>query len=159
MNIVVEGSDNSGKTTLVDILAQYLNWPVVHSDGPAPTADLFNSRARQYLGMHHVIFDRHCLVSERIYGAARDRSMADPSLERMFYNASKIVILCRGDGTLGQHRVKEHDTEEHLEMVKRKHQSICAAYDVWALDYANIIYRKGETPMRIWRFIKGELQL
>jgi predicted ATPase len=157
MNIVVEGPDNAGKSTLVECIARMLRWNVVSSEGPTRTQEELNDRARRFLSLDHTVFDRHCIVSEQIYGTMRGQVMTDLDLVRKFKASSKVIIYCRSDGTLSSHIRKEHDTDEHLEMVERRFQQICAYYDQWALDYANIIYRKGEPPMRVLRFLQGEL--
>lgn len=158
MNIILEGPDNSGKSTLAAHIAHVLNWPTVHSTGPASSPAAFDERARAFLGRDQVIFDRHCIVSERIYGAVRGQVMIDPDLEDLFRLSSKIVVYCRSTDELEGHVIKPHDTQEHLSLIARQRRQILHLYDQWALSTAHIIHRKGEATGRITRFILGELR-
>jgi hypothetical protein len=159
MNIIVEGPDNSGKSTLVECISKALGWRVIVSPGPSRNAQEFNERARQSLGQDRIVFDRHCIVSEYIYGTARGSIMTDPLLERMFYDASHLLIFCfMPEPTMEGHVVKDHDSAEHLALITSKQILIHRHYNAWALHHAHIFYRKGETPMRIVRFISGELR-
>lgn len=155
MNIVVEGADGSGKSTLVDFLAQSLKWPVVHSEGPTKTADELNARAMRFLAQDRVIFDRHCIVSERVYGTMRGNVMTKPKHEFAFHHQKNLIIYCRFAGPLDEHVAKEHDTREHLDMIQRNHQRILAAYDEWAFKFAHIICRKFDDHSRILKLVKG----
>lgn len=157
MNVIVEGPDNSGKSTLVSVLASVFNMPVIHSHGPATDDEQFDVRCKHYLSQHSTIFDRHCIVSEEIYGQARGRVRTKPELKQIFLHTSKVVIVCRGDGTLQGHVLKAHDSPDHKQLVQVRHRMICEAYDRYALDYAHILYRKGDAPHRVMRFLKGEL--
>lgn len=159
MNIILEGSDNSGKSTLAECIARILNWGIVASEGPTRTPQEFNDRATRFLSLDRTIFDRHCIVSEYVYGTMRGGIMTDPALERMFYAASHVIIYCRSLGapSLEGHIAKSHDRPDHLALIAAKQAQIHQLYDQWALEHAHIVYRKGETPMRIVRFLSGEL--
>lgn len=159
MNIILEGPDNSGKSTLAEVIARVLNWSIVASEGPTRTPQEFNDRATRFLSLDRTIFDRHCIVSEYIYGTMRGHIMTDPALERMFYAASHVIIYCRplGAPSLEGHVAKPHDLPDHLALIAAKQSQIHQLYDQWALDHANIFYRKGETAMRLVRFLIGEL--
>ncbi len=71
MVIVVEGFDNSGKSTLVRKLNNYLpNHRIVHSPGPRGL-QLFDWLGEEFRSMHsdpHVIYDRFPLISEMVFG-------------------------------------------------------------------------------------------
>lgn len=159
MNIVVEGADGSGKSTLVDYLAQSLKWPVIHSDGPTKTSDELNARAQRFLAQDSVIFDRHCIVSERVYGTMRGNVMTEPLHELAFHGQKNLIVYCRFAGPLDEHTAKAHDTPEHLDMIQRNHQRIRQAYDEWALKHAHIVYRKFDDKSRILQLVKGILNV
>lgn len=73
MIIVVEGCDNSGKTTLALALAKHLKAIFLKTERVPPFADdLFAyhrilEKAVQY-GEHRVVSDRHAAISDPIYG-------------------------------------------------------------------------------------------
>jgi thymidylate kinase len=67
--IIVEGMDNSGKTTLVNYLAETFNLPVIHSPGPKADLNYFMVEAMMTeLKNEQVIYDRFPAFSERVYG-------------------------------------------------------------------------------------------
>ena len=154
MNIVIEGADNSGKSTLAAALARVLNWRIVSSPGPTKSKEEFNLRALSFLQLDRTIFDRHCIVSENIYGTIRGSIMTEPELERMYLLSTKLVVFCRMNRpTLEGHIAKAHDTPDHLATVVANQERIFELYDKWALDHANIVYRKGEPLGPIIRMI------
>ena len=159
MNIIVEGPDGAGKSTLVAFIANWLHWNIVASIGPAQNAREFNDRARLSLAHQCTVFDRHPIISERIYGAMRGNVMTDPVIEQAFYIKNNIIIYYRGNpyNFAASHRIKPHDTAEHLLMLDRKHSLICDEYDKWALERAHIIYRRGESKPLLLELIKGRL--
>lgn len=156
MNIVVEGPDNSGKSTLVDKLSHVLNMRVLHSDGPVKQQEEMHSRCLAYLNATDTIFDRHCIVSERIYGMMRGHVMLDPVLEGMFYDDQQhLIIYCRNTRGLSSHVMKQHDTQQHLTLVSSRHKQICDLYDKWALRHAHLMYRIGDDTKLITKIIEG----
>lgn len=69
MKIVVEGMDNTGKTSLIEVLSKEFMLPVIHSPGPV-TRNEMNEWLRKVGRMDEVICDRHPVISEAIYGPA-----------------------------------------------------------------------------------------
>lgn len=157
MRIVVEGPDNSGKTTLIDYLARHLVSPetgrrfnVFRNLGPCVDLREYRDRIAAVYHATDTIFDRHTVVSENIYGPicrAIDYGAQDVRPAIDFYAQRPIFIYCRGRD-LAQH-IPNHarDTPEHLAAVAANHGKICAAYDRWALRYAHILYRLGDLPL------------
>jgi thymidylate kinase len=141
MNIVLEGIDNSGKSTLANLLSARLERVVVHSGGPEKYEGEFRSRVLSFLECKAVIFDRHPCVSERIYGPIRERTLLTPDLEGLFYSTNPLIVYCRPFNRLQGHIVKERDTVQHLEQVKQNYDEILNRYEQWALARAHIIHR------------------
>lgn len=121
--IIVEGPDGSGKSTLVTTLAQKLRLPVAGKVVGSDTQPLVNIRdwtednvAR---GFQPVIFDRHRLISEPIYGPAmRKRQDADfydltwlSNMMWQFYTAKPIIIYCLPDILTVRENVLREDTD------------------------------------------------
>lgn len=103
--VIVEGSDNSGKTTLARSLAEDLSMPYQHSRGPWQTRrDLLESiedihttnEANDYF-----VQDRYGLISEMIYQPILrpDNPMVDPSYlpEKALWQyvaKNEFVVIC-----------------------------------------------------------------
>lgn len=142
MNIVVEGPDNSGKSTLIKVLARDLNYKVVPSPGPCRSELDFIERYQHLRRVNNTIFDRHACVSEVIYGplCGRGEAFINPLVLTAFYNDPPILIYCRGRD-LAEHKVRKGvDTPEHLEAVYRNHAAICNRYEEWAKMCADVWY-------------------
>lgn len=156
MNIVLEGPDNSGKSTLAKLLALELDKRVFASEGPEKFTGELRDRVERYRGLHEVIFDRHPCVSDIIYGAFRERpsSLANEH-QALFYASEPLMIYCDplNRGMLG-HLEKAHDSQAHISMVNEKYANILRLYREWGISRAHIIYRIGDDPQRIVRFCR-----
>ena len=148
MNFIVEGADNSGKTTLIKYLAATTGLTYVPGEGPPKSEEEINERVAKYLQMDYVIFDRHPCVSNSIYDGYREEKMpVRPELINAFYATNPIFIYCVSDGDLSTHEIKDHDTEDHQKLVNRHALAIAGDYSAWAFEHANWLYRKGRTDM------------
>lgn len=141
MNVIVEGPDNTGKSTLIkSIREQMPQLTFIPGGGPEKYPGEINDRVNKLLYLENSLFDRHPCVSQMIYG--RFRSPASPVEYRLldeFYATKPIFIYCFGAVTLDGHEVKgEHDTPEHLAMVAQNNQEIHRLYSEWAERYATI---------------------
>lgn len=151
MKIIVEGPDNSGKSTLIRHLSGSLGIPVVPGEGPGRSNDEINDRVRRYALIENSIFDRHPCVSQPIYNGFRvGGPVIDPDLILQFYSQDILFIHCRGRNTLegtvwrDVDAVKDASGKTHEQNVKDNHSRICAAYDAWAADHAHVTYRIGD---------------
>lgn len=151
MNIIVEGPDNSGKTTLVSFLSSRLKLPTKHSGGPSKYPGEVVSRAESYLSdSTQYIYDRHPCISQNIYAEATGvGELIQDSMLKRFYSSSDIIVFCRGRDDLAGHQMSTHSTPEYFERVKKVHHLICELYDDWALRHAHVCYRIGDDPERI----------
>lgn len=158
MNIVLEGHDNSGKSTLAAMLAKRLGREVYSSEGPEKYPGELESRVSYYMLKPDAIFDRHPCISDPIYSTARGRpSVLAPEVVRSFYNQPAIFIYCDPlNKGLGSHVRKEHDSDEHMAMVESNYKSILYHYRTWAVEHSHIVYRIGDDPYTILRFIEGK---
>lgn len=160
MNIVLEGHDNSGKSTLAAMLAKRLGREIYSSEGPEKYPGELALRVSYYNLQTNAIFDRHPCVSDLIYSIARGKpsSLSEDVVQR-FYAQPKIFIYCDPlNKGLGSHVRKEHDSDEHMAMVESKYKSILYHYRVWAIENAHIVYRIGDDPYTVLRFIEGKFQ-
>lgn len=140
MNVVVEGPDNTGKSTLIQsIRAQIPELTFVPGGGPEKFPEEINHRIKALLPMKDSLFDRHPCVSQMIYGRFRDPvSMVEPSLLDQFYATKPIFVYCFGPVTLDGQEVKDYDTPEHLALLNRHNTDIHRIYRAWADLYADI---------------------
>lgn len=146
MAIIIEGMDNSGKSTLGQAMAGYFNLLVQESEGPPLSDEEINQRVDRYEAMTDRIFVRHPVISNSIYGQVRDEG--DPITEGrriLFYDQPHILIYCdAGQRGLGAHVEKAHDTERHLEDIANNYNKLLYLYRQWAAEYAHFVYRIGD---------------
>lgn len=136
--LVVEGPDGSGKTTLVNHLAQTLGFriaPKVVDSDTKPMVNLRNwTEYNVAYGFRPIIFDRHRLISEPIYGPAmrktQDAEFYDLTwLSEMmwrFYQANPVIIYCLPDILTVRENVLREETDN--EAVRRHIAAIYAGY-------------------------------
>jgi energy-coupling factor transporter ATP-binding protein EcfA2 len=136
--IIVEGPDGSGKSTLVNNLARILRLPVASKVVGSDTQPLVNLRdwteTNVGKGFQPLIFDRHRLISEPIYGPAmrkrQDAEFYDLSwLSDMmwrFYQINPVIIYCLPDILTVRENVLREDTDN--EAVRNHIAAIYAGY-------------------------------
>lgn len=156
MNIVLEGPDNSGKSTLAKLLSLELGRPVYASEGPEKSPGELRERVERYRGLRDVIFDRHPCISDPIYGMYRERrSSLAGEKETLFYAEQPLLIYCDPlDRGLTGHIEKGHDSADHIKLVHERYHSILSMYRQWGIQRAHIIYRIGDDPQRVVRFCR-----
>lgn len=144
--IVIEGMDNSGKSTLGIALAEYLDLIVQESEGPPLSDEEINERVDKYEAMTDRIFVRHPVVSNAIYGKFRtEGNPITPGRTMLFYEAKPLLIYCDA-GTRGYegHVVKPHDTKKHQKLLAKNAEALLTEYRLWAAQYAHFVYRIGD---------------
>lgn len=146
MAIIIEGHDNSGKSTLGRRMAEYLELILQESEGPPLSDDEINARVDRYETLEDRLFVRHPVISNAIYGQFRPEG--DPITEgrsMLFYESGHIIVYCDPlDRGYGGHELKEHDTEVHRNLLITKEQEILKAYRIWAAQHAHFVYRIGD---------------
>lgn len=146
MMIVIEGMDNSGKSTLGEALAAYLDFIVQESEGPPLSDDEINNRVDLYEEMDDRVFVRHPVISNAIYGQFRSEgNPITPGRTMMFYDAKPLLIYCDA-GARGYegHVLKPHDTEVHQALLSERQEELLREYRLWAAQHAHFIYRIGD---------------
>lgn len=155
MNIVIEGFDASGKSTLAHELQRELGRPIFHSTGPTTLEEL-NKRAKHFLDQRNVVFDRHPCVGEPIYYILRGGSpLIDPKYVEKFYKQKSLIIYCRGDR--GPHIAREEESAQHVKDVETHRIQIQTRYDDWAKEHASIWYRVGDNVRRLVAMVQGAI--
>lgn len=162
LRVIVEGCDNSGKSTLARRIANYfhpVHIPIIASEGKEKYENEVNERIARYNWEDEerggtVIYDRHPCVSQSIYSRFNGTTPVAEELLWKFYDSHPLLIYCRDRGLVG-HVEKGHDTPEHLQAIHQSHNSIAAAYKSWAHKRANIFYRVGDKADTVAAMIAG----
>lgn len=146
MAIIIEGMDNSGKSTLAIRMANYFGLIVQESEGPPRSAEEINNRVDNYEVMEGRLFVRHPVISNAIYGAVREEgNPITPGRTALFYEAGHTLIYCdAGQRGLGAHVEKAHDTAKHLEDITNNYNKLLYLYRQWAAEHAHFVYRIGD---------------
>lgn len=88
MNIVVEGPDNAGKSTLIKFLESNLRRSVVHNTVDKDSDSVMAKQAKELSLEGDTIYDRSAVVSEYIYCLVLGRTPVIP------VNISDVADLC-----------------------------------------------------------------
>lgn len=160
MIIVVEGIDNSGKSTLASYLSYALGMSIQESEGPPKYPGEMAQRLAQYAEFGHIIFDRHPVISQPIYGEMRQDTYAGETItdeqRNHFYDSGPIIIYCDPIARdLDGHKHHEGvDTPEHLLQIKKNYDRLLSLYRAWAVMRAHLLYRIGDSQTDIYRRIR-----
>lgn len=149
--IIIEGMDNSGKSTLAVTLALRLSYDIRESEGPPRDAREINDRCRRYSRLQNTVFVRHPVISNAIYGQFRpEGDPIEDAVRKEFYAGKHLIIYCdqMERGLLG-HDEKDHDSPEHLAMIREQQLNIRALYREWAIHHAHVLYRIGDDMDRV----------
>lgn len=152
MNVVLEGPDGAGKSTLAALIAGALDMRVQQGSGPPREPGEIEARVVKYLAMTDTIFDRHPAISQPIYAQLRGETLSPDFTAGAvrFYETQPLIVYCRGSASsLAHHVVKDGENPEHIRTVNENYDRLCALYDRWALDHAGVIYRIGDDSSAI----------
>jgi hypothetical protein len=140
--IVLEGADNSGKSTL----ARSLGLPYF-SAGPAPTSEselkrcLDEQRARSKM---ICVQDRLTCISQQIYSEELNKQPLRDELEYLAHRPGVIIVYCRPPERilmdLSTHKVKSYDTEENLSKIIANQHVYVRRYDTLMSSIPHFIY-------------------
>lgn len=149
--IVIEGMDNSGKSTLAVEMADFMELIVQESEGPPKSNREINARVDRYEKMEGRLFVRHPVISNSIYGKFRkEGNPITPGRTMIFYEAKPILIYCdAGDRGYEGHELKSHDTERHRDLLANNQQALLQEYRLWASQHAHFVYRIGDDMDRL----------
>lgn len=153
MDIVIEGPDNAGKSTLARVIAVELGFEeVTHSGGPSKYPGEINERAvrfnSEYSPSNPRLFDRHPCVSQNIYINSLFAGMGEfvtPDNVKSFYRTQPFIVYCRNEShSLQGHVMSEHSDDEYFQRVTENIDNLCHHYDQWAMGRSHYIHRIGD---------------
>lgn len=140
--IVVEGADNSGKSTLGKSIGL-----AYHSAGPAPSDSaelvrcLKEQRAR---ASQPCVQDRLTCISQQVYSDAPESSLLQNDLEELVELPFVVIVYCRPPERtlmdLSTHCVKSYDTEENMERLVRRQLEYIQRYDELMNKIPHVVY-------------------
>ena len=140
MIIIVEGMDNTGKTTLVEQLVRETGYGRVRSPGPQSLEDMIDG-VETCLISDNIIYDRFPLISEEIYGPVlRGYCLWEFSRWREYFiqllQLKPLFIYCRpGRETI----LKSINQRDQLKGVVDRASVIIDTYD-WFFSYLRKSY-------------------
>ena len=178
--IIIEGPDNSGKSTLVEwIKENFYVTEVNRRHGPPVDAQDILERTELVLDTEihshprrNFITDRFSLIGESVYGPilrGKDLWKEIPQdkerVEKTLRILNPFVIYCRPDLDtildLSHHRVKSYDTQEHLSNLAKNQGLIVKAYDNYFENnpfphFYKYNYKRGEEALNELKNLLGE---
>jgi hypothetical protein len=151
VNIILEGPDGGGKSTLASFLASELRYRVHASEGPIRHDRDMLQRYTTYLLKRRTIFDRLALISEPIYGPLfQRRPPTDDEMKIIweFYRLRPLIIYCRpidaGTGMSNHRATSSMDSSAYMAMVNIHYPRLLGKYDAWAKVVQPMRYEIGE---------------
>lgn len=124
--IIVEGMDNTGKTTLIETLAKHFNLPTVKSYRPFTREDIYALHSWISAAPQTVITDRHPSISDLVYGPTIRGSTPSSLKVAKSCRMNNYLIFCRPStgnvfGTLGD--------RDQMGGVRENQEHLLEAYD------------------------------
>lgn len=135
--IIIEGPDNSGKSTLASFLAYELGMQVYHAGGPPASIKEMNGRVQFILNnSDQFIFDRCPLISEPVYSILRPGGNMfgdSDELYKALRELKPVLIYCRPPDNIvlevDSHKIKAHDSPSHIAKVTANMAMLVDRYD------------------------------
>lgn len=147
MNIILEGVDASGKSTLANELAKRTGLRLVQSEGPEKYFGEISDRVARWNDDNTpAIYDRHPIISHPIYSTI-SRTMTsevNPELKEKFWSRPHLMVYCRPTRSgMVAHNFKLGEDLDHVQRVADNYARLVNLYDDWGLNNAHLIYNCG----------------
>ena len=140
--IVVEGADNSGKTTM----AKALGLPYF-SVGPAPktVGELIDClRDQEDRARTVCVQDRLTCISQQVYSDHPEASLLQERLKIILTYPGIVLVYCRPPERrlmdLSTHKVQSYDTEEHMKKIADHQHQYIERYDAIMAAVPHVLY-------------------
>jgi len=146
--IVVEGPDNSGKTTLLKTISEAFRTEIHHSGGPPKYDGETLDRTAEYLQMDYKLYDRFPAISDQVYsplfrGVNYFNTKRGQQLFKDFLLKRPLIVYCRPPDEvlmeLENHKFHpENETQEHFQKVMANQAKIIETYDALMAQISNL---------------------
>ena len=143
--IIIEGPDNSGKSTLAKNLSIALKIKIWHSPGPNTKEQLYDSMDF-VMEQEELILDRVPCISEQIYGPVlRGKNLLQDTdlLEKLIEEKDPIFIYCRPSTDIivsKRMQFRPEETEDHKRKVIEEIYTLITVYDTCMQGVPHILY-------------------
>ena len=156
--LIVEGPDGAGKSILAEKLSRDLRMPIATKVVGADTQPLLDlgkwTEDNLNKGFQRMVFDRHRLISEPIYGPAtrnnQDVNFLDlgwlADMVHRFYQTQPIVIYCLPDLQVVRANVVREDTDNQV--VAGRISAIYAGY----VSRAAVDLAQARLPVKVYNY-------
>lgn len=126
MNLIIEGPDNAGKSTLIEFLKPHLVGSVIHNTVDKDAQSVLAKQSAELSRQGNTCYDRSAVISEYIYCSVLRRApVIDINLDSIFRLAeSTILVICLP----AKHHVTG-TTKEEMAGVKENISALYDAYD------------------------------
>lgn len=148
MIVILEGADNSGKSTLAKKLGQGLKIDVVHPGGPPKNIIEVIARCEEQSAVFdlstdvNIIFDRVTCISDLIYRGRPEYNKIFKCFHKQLMTAENVVVIyCRpSDNRLknfDDHIQQDHEDAAVVQHAKDNVDRIISGYDSWFKYFAD----------------------
>lgn len=126
MNLIIEGPDNAGKSTLIKFLEPHISGGVIHNTVDKDAESVLAKQSAELSLEGDKCYDRSAVISEYIYCSVLGRTpVIDINLDSIFALAkSTILVICLPS----KHHVTG-TTKEEMAGVKENISALYDAYD------------------------------
>ncbi len=127
--IIIEGMDNTGKTTLIHQLSQQFKLPSARTGTyPRKVSDILNWHNWASAAPRTLILDRHPAISDLVYGPIlRGSTCSTHEIARVAREDHYLVYCCPPFGTVQRsyhEREQMEGTEENLMQIYTEYQKV-----------------------------------
>lgn len=157
-NIILEGFDGGGKTTLAHLISSRFKLFYQPSEGKEKFPGECSDRSLLYMHRTGYVFDRHPIISNDIYiPVSGARPIHHDVMERWWaLRPYHLIIYCAG-GSFDEQVPGQFDTPEYQALLKENESIIKRRYEAWAPTEADVIYRKTNNHNKLFSLIGGFL--
>ena len=153
--IIIEGMDNTGKSTLCNHLSKKFDLRVDVRSRPKDLNDGFRMISRSVFNKNPVIYDRHVLISEIVYGPLlRNKSVFGNSnwdLLFLMLKTHPLIIYCRPP----KRKVFRFGVREQMDGVISQATNLIRRYD-WLMEIIKPCVALGPRPIHIYDYSNKE---
>lgn len=152
--IIIEGMDNSGKTTLCKHISEKFSLSINNRNRPYSLNEGFRMISNSVFKEDHMISDRHVLISELVYGPIlRGKSLFGDSnwdLIWLILRTNPLFIYCRPS----KKKIFDFGDREQMKGVIAQREELLKRYD-WVMDTISLSTTLCDTPLLKYDYTDG----